>query len=257
MEEEGKLNKDENSGISFSKTKEYLNLIIGYSGIFLALLWITGRAFASGYFDAMNVPIYLVNFSIYEYAENTWNTIAILIVLIIISFCIIYYAIEGLIMLLEKYIFPLIRRIISSLKIHLKMDYKEKPINKTIIDILKISLIITEIIILISILQFIEIDFGEYVGRNVVNGSSMNVGIESEIPLGIGTPEIINNDGQNIPLYYYTGLRLLTFNSNKYYVFTNIDPITCKPQKVFIIDNANLVKIELSPGSVINNRCNK
>ena len=40
--------------------------------VFVALLYLAGRSFATGYFSAMNIPSYQVTFSLWEYGEATW-----------------------------------------------------------------------------------------------------------------------------------------------------------------------------------------
>ena len=44
-------------------------MIAGGEGVFIAVFWYLGRAYAEGLFDAMNIPSFHIELSVWEYAE--------------------------------------------------------------------------------------------------------------------------------------------------------------------------------------------
>ena len=44
----------------------------GITGIIVAILWVAGRFYTIAYFNAMNIPSFQINYSIWEYAEASW-----------------------------------------------------------------------------------------------------------------------------------------------------------------------------------------
>ena len=43
----------------------------------VAILWLGGRFYMAGYFGAMNIPAFQINFSVWEYAEAAWSRVII------------------------------------------------------------------------------------------------------------------------------------------------------------------------------------
>ena len=57
---------------SLESLRDLVGLVSASTGIFAVLLYLAGRSFAGGYFEAMNIPSYQVSFSIWEYGEVGW-----------------------------------------------------------------------------------------------------------------------------------------------------------------------------------------
>ena len=51
---------------------EIAAVLAALAGVFGGLLYLAGRAFASGYFGAMNIPDYQVRFSLQDYGTVSW-----------------------------------------------------------------------------------------------------------------------------------------------------------------------------------------
>jgi hypothetical protein len=106
----------ENKNGPISDIKEYAGIVIGYSSLFAALLWVSGRSYALGYFSSMNIPIYMVNFQYLEYAEQAWITIPIITALFIIGGTILTSIFKRIIKYIDEHILPYVKRICISLK---------------------------------------------------------------------------------------------------------------------------------------------
>jgi hypothetical protein len=94
---------------------------------------------------------------------------------------------------------------------------------------------------------------GQYQGRVTVLTSSYAVEVYSKDYLPLGSPQVIPNTTPT--LMHYVGLRLLTFNNGKYYLFRDVDPITCRPSQVFIISDNPDVNLTVSPIAPIEAPC--
>ena len=95
------------------------------------------------------------------------------------------------------------------------------------------------------LLSFIDINrTGQVEGKNIVLTSSYAVEVFSRDFLPIGTAKVLSNTAPT--LMQYSGLRLLTFNNGKYYLFRDLNPVTCKPSQVFIIPDTPEIHITLS-----------
>ena len=53
--------------------RDAITILGGTTGLVVAVLWIAGRSYSAGYFSAMNIPSFQINFSIWEYAEASWQ----------------------------------------------------------------------------------------------------------------------------------------------------------------------------------------
>ena len=58
-----KVGQEQSSPKNFS-IQEAVTILGGITGIIVAILWVTGRSYAAGYFSAMNIPSFQINFSI-------------------------------------------------------------------------------------------------------------------------------------------------------------------------------------------------
>lgn len=52
--------------------RDLVAIVGGVTAIVAALLWILGRQYVRGYFTAVNIPVFQVNLTLWDYAEAAW-----------------------------------------------------------------------------------------------------------------------------------------------------------------------------------------
>jgi hypothetical protein len=211
--------------------QEAITVLGGITGIIVAILWLGGRFYADGYFSAMNIPSYQINFSIWEYAETSWMRLIFYflekiyapLVLLATIFLAIFLSTAIL-----QHIFPKLK-IVDALK---NLESEINKLRKSYRPIFVFSL--SSYFIYLMLLAFLDINASGYaVGRSSVLTKSYSIEVYSKSTLPLGAGHVV----PNVPstLIKYHGLHLLTYNNGKYYLFRDIDPITCKPIQVFIV----------------------
>src|SRR5689334_14684210 len=55
--------------------QEAVSILGGITGTVVGILWLAGRFYMAGYFSAMNIPAFQINFSVWEYAEAAWSRV--------------------------------------------------------------------------------------------------------------------------------------------------------------------------------------
>ena len=100
---------------------------------------------------------------------------------------------------------------------------------------------------------------GRTAGRLEVLEYSKQIEIVSDRPqaLGVSINSSPTIDNQNSALFVYQGFRLLTYNDGKYYLFKSIDPITCKPTKVYVVDSKQYIQVNIFPATSLSSQCSK
>jgi hypothetical protein len=116
-------------------------------------------------------------------------------------------------------------------------------------------MIVIEIVLLLGLMQFIQRDIGASAGTRAVDNAQVVSRIITTMPLDIPNMSIIT-DNNGTQYYSYTGLRLLTFNNGKYYIFSDIDTKICKPYKVYVIDENIVIKVEIGTEIFSGGICN-
>jgi hypothetical protein len=86
---------------------------------------------------------------------------------------------------------------------------------------------------------------GGKLGRENVLHPETQVDITSKFELNLGIPDIISSSGKEI-VYQYNGLKLLTVNERRYFLFREVDSITSRPKAVYIIDCDKVSQIKLT-----------
>ena len=253
---EAPINKSRISG----SAREFIGLIGAGTGIFVALLYLAGRSFASGYFSAMNIPSYQVNFSLWEYGEVAWLPMIVYPTAIL--------GLDGLIWgvvltILDLWILPLFRRFIGWVKSKIKFASWQLPeISR---DAKRwFALVPLAVVILLSI-SFIGITlqsvsrYGASLGQTDVLENAPQVELVSPRPMTLDDGRIIGSQvgNQQTQDYEYKGYHLLTFNGGKYYLFKDIDPISCKPRQVFVINDDKSMQVRLLPAVSLDSQCKK
>jgi len=242
------------------KTKEILTLLSGSAGILIAFFWLTGRAFAAGYFNAMGIPAYQITFSVWEYAETSWlyiltSSIMLIFVLIIIV------GITSFISLLIDIFANYLRTRKGKIKKRKQTlftktgDFFLAWLENSLVPISKLNnLVLFMFVLLIAVAYMVSFTKtqGEKNGYNNVNGEGFQINFTTNISLNLNaSAKVTKKSG----IYSYRGYRLLTYNNGKYYFFDEIDPDTCKPKGIFIVNEDNLLEVSLSPMPPLDNAC--
>lgn len=232
-----------------TSTQEILTILGGVTGVIIAILWVAGRFYAAGYFGAMNIPAFQINFSIWEYAELSWLKLIFFFLRKIYLPLVILAAIS---------LVPLLALILQSIFPKLKVFDTAKTIMSQIERLSGIGYVLAFSILIyfsyLLLLSFVDINkTGEAEGKEIVLTSSYAVEVFSQDFLPIGTAKVVSNTTP--VLMQYSGLRLLTFNNGKYYLFRELDPVTCKPSQVFVIQDTPDIHLALSSIAPIDGPC--
>jgi len=218
-----------------------ITVLGGITGLIVAILWVSGRLYMVGYFSAMNIPSFQISYSVWEYAEASW--LYLLIYLInktltpIYLLAIILLAIILLLLVLQR-IFP-----------KLKLEGAVKDIAGQAYPIWQriryfLILLLGLYFFYLLLLSFIDIKgLGLRNGQQAVLEKSQIVEVFSKNNLPLGHGQVVPDTSP--PIFQYSGLKLLTFNNGKYYLFRDVDPLTCKPAQVFIVDDSPDVSLVL------------
>lgn len=235
--------------------REFAGLATAGTGIFAALLYLAGRSFSSGYFGAMNIPNYQISFSIWEYGEAGWLPMIFFpaVIIIILS----YFA--ALLFGLRDYLLnPLLEKLSKNKKTGLFEILRprlSKEIKFSVYFFLSALLIIAFIWFVNKSLVFVR-EIGSQLGQTYVIEKAPRIEISSitALPLASEYSPIQTSD---LNYYIYDGYRLLTFNNNRYYLFKEINPSTCSPSKVFIINAEQNIQVNLLPPESLKGQCEK
>lgn len=214
--------------------QEAITILGGTTGVIVAILWVAGRFYTAGYFAAMNIPAFQVSFSIWEYAEASW----LKLVFFLLRRTYGLFVVAAAISLLVPALAFLVQALFPRLKVFDGVRYvvsRGKDVPSAVNYALAFSILVYLSYILLRV--FIDINqSGQIEGKNIVFTSSYGVEVFSRDFLPLGTPTTLQ--GTTPVLMRYEGLRLLTFNNGKYYLFREIDPVTCKPAQVFVISDS-------------------
>ena len=205
----------------------------------------------AGYFGAMNIPAFQINFSVWEYAEAAWSRI-ILYFLSKVFVPVVLASSAALVSLVA--IFAL-QRIIPKLKLVRLLENITLQVQ-TIPSRLKYALAF--VLILYFIYGLLELSTainqsGIDQGRATVLTKSYAVEVYTKDFLPLGSPQVVPNTSPT--LMRYSDLRLLTFNNGKYYLFREVDQKTCRPLQVFVISDNPDVHLTISPIAPVDAPC--
>jgi len=239
---------------------ELVGIISAGAGIFAALFYLAGRSFASGYFEAMNIPHYMVIFTVWEYGEVAWLPL-FLYPIVTISLAGLFWGMIYTIM--DWVLAPLWEKLSGWVraKIQVRIPKWQLPgISKQarrmfVVGLNAIAVFMVALFAMLT-LQFVR-DSGVLNGKDTVLEKAQKVEIVSTNPLTLENVEIVAfQPGKNSGQYFvYSGYRLLTVNDGKYYVFREIDPATCKPLKVYVIEAAPDKQVNLSSPESLAHQC--
>jgi hypothetical protein len=223
----------------------------GITGILVAVLWVSGRFYAAAYFNAMNIPPFQITYSIWEYAEASW----LLLILYILSKIYQPVLLTVTIVLTVILLIWMLQRIFPKLKIERALQLINAQIQKFWQSIqYALILLLGAYLFYILLLTFIDIKAaGWNDGKNIVLEKSRAVEVFSKDFLPLGQGRVVPDTSPAV--IQYDGLRLLTFNNEKYYLFRDVDPATCKPVQVFVINNSPNIQVVLGDVSPVDPPC--
>ncbi len=231
--------------------QEAITIFGGITGLVVAILWQAGRFYVNGYFSAMNIPIFQINFSVWEYAEVSWFRLFVYFIsklslpLLVISSG---GAVSILVALILQRVFP-----------RLKIEKGIQKIRGLFEEIWRQSKAVFGISFIILLVYFLTLSFqdlqrsGEKAGKQVVLYQSHSVEVYSPEELSLGSASVVPD---TTPLlFHYNGLKLLTYNNGKYYLFREVNSETCKPEQVFIVENSENIHIVLGEITPVDGPC--
>jgi len=228
--------------------KEAVAIWGGLVGLFVAVLWMTGRSYARGYFEAMSIPHYYVKFSIWEYGESSWQLLllgsAILCVFVSVSIGVLRWIYLHITQLMREAVKQLDEKTNKSNLFHLAEIVPALPVI-----LFGGAILMTSMNMLLNWAH----DQGMQTGSSIVVGKGTRVEFVSDTPLQLGTPTITSTSigDETVSLFVYQDFRLLTFNEGHYYVFRRIDPTTCRPERVYIVEEDQFVQAQLAPAPAL------
>lgn len=237
-----------NKGV-FESLRDVIGLVSAGAGIFAALLYLAGRSYAAGYFEAMNIPSYQVSFSMWEYGEVAWFPL----LLYPIGMIAVTSFLMGVISRIFDLLSPVINKFVTWLKTKIKIKL---PIFKLPESSLETKLwfsvakgagfVLLLLVLVIFTLRFVS-DFGKFNGQLYVAQRSKKVEIVSPIPLPLDENNLSPISLVEHKYYVYKDLYLLTINEGRYFLFRDIDTETKKPVKVYVIQENSSLQVNLLP----------
>lgn len=252
--------KESSSGESFrlfSSMRELITLLGAATGLFAALFYLAGRSYAMGYYGAMNIPEYLVTLSIQEYASLAWLPVflypAIMIALGGFIWSALYFfrdLLSSTILRIEEWFKKIGKKLFS--RLHLPIITLSQDTR------LMFALFQVGIFFLISIMMVAStLSFVEQIG--LINGKDILLERSLQVELITDKPAL-SETGTRVTIsegtyYVYKDFRLLQVNNGKYYLFKEIDPTTCRPKRVYVVDADLFKQVNLSPGISLKNIC--
>lgn len=217
--------------------------------MFIALLYTAGRWFINGFYEALNIPFAFVDFTVWEYAEVVWRYL-----LLYLLKGIFYGGIFLLFLTLLKPFFRWVgQRFIQLLNKRKRRmtstgENKGEVVVENISRALRILLWMAIILfILYSILNWVADmgDEGRRYGRSILMSNSMEIELVSEIPLNLDTQKSDKTSSSTPSTYFYSGYRFLLFNGDRYFIFKELDDVTCRPTQIYVIRSEHLVQVNL------------
>ena len=229
---------------SWTRIKDFIVTFGAASGVLAGVLWMGGRFYAYGYFERIHIPLYFLSFSAGEYAETYVTSIfANIITYMIANFW------QILIVIILVIAVSLVLSVIQS-------RFKKLKIHEAVITIDNIGhrLLAISFVMLLFLSFFIAYNNGNAAASHTLaNGQSVTVYSTELLPLG--SPSTLKTPVQNSSLYAFTDLYLLTYNNGKYYFFTELDLVTCKPKQVYVVPDSSVAGVKINESSLAFPKC--
>lgn len=237
------------------RIREIAGIIAGTGGVFVVLFWLAGRYYAAGYFSAMGIRSFQVSFSVWEYAEASWFP---LVIYSIVTVAVGSFA-TGVILAIFN---PLLARLVDWLRERIqrrvtkKSDFIRSHTNRMFY-VAYLAVVVGSITFVVFLSLSFVYSWGRTAGRLAVLELSNEIEIVSDRPqaLGVSVNSSFVVDNQDRALFVYGGFRLLTYNDGKYYLFKDIDPLTCKPKEVYVVDDKQYLQVNIFPATSLSSQC--
>jgi len=84
---------------------------------------------------------------------------------------------------------------------------------------------------------------GIWKGRSYVTDTPTQIRIVAAEPLMLDAPKIISTTISSDTTYKYEGLRLLTYNNERYFLFSTINA-ECKPEQVYVVKDEDVQSVQ-------------
>lgn len=242
---------------AFESLREVIGLVSAGAGIFAALLYLAGRSYAAGYFEAMNIPSYQVSFSMWEYGEVAWLPL----LLYPIGMIVVTGFLMGILSRIFDFLSPLIQRFIVWLKTKVKLPILNFPESsretKFWFSVAKRATFVLLLIgLVVFTLNFVR-GFGQFNGRLHIIELSAPVEVISAISLPLDENNLSPTLSSGQDFFVYKDIYLLTMNEGKYFLFKEIDKKTCKPIKVYVVEGNQSLQVNLLPVKSLQDQCSK
>ena len=246
---------------SLDSIRDMIGLTSAGAGIFIALFYLAGRSFAGGYFEAMNIPVYMVTFSIQEYGEVGWLPLLLYPTAIMFLgglFWFVIYEIGNWLSPVSDRLKDWLKKRTKNMLLNRKPNETSKEAQRTGQFMRFTFVVLTIILLTISTMQLVH-DQGFGNGQFMVLEKATRVELVSAIPMTLDNVNVVTAQiGQNENQYYiYSGFHLLTVNNGQYYLFKEIDPVICKPLKVYVIDANQYKQVNLLVAESLSSQCQK
>ena len=240
-------NCSQNADKSVNTIIKLVGLFSAFTGVFAALIYIAGRYYSFGYFQAMNIPEYLLTFSINEYGAVAWRPIFIYPTLVLLFGSAGLYILVKILKFISntKFISSIIDWIRTNIRTH--NNHKDNTFFEQfskkvfLISILFLTLII-ESDYIFSMIK----DEGEKNGKTALLENSRRIHI---------SPVTSSNTNTNINNKNFEEFYLITNNNGNYYLFKTLDPETCSPEQIYIINESSIAQVILSPAEDLSDQC--
>ncbi|MGB1253945.1 MAG: hypothetical protein ACPG8W_25275, partial [Candidatus Promineifilaceae bacterium] len=220
--------------------EELKKLDLPYLSIFVVILGGLSRYFVAGYFSAMNIPLYRLQFPLWEYLEVAWKPLLeIFFWLLVIHIILEIMGSWVLSTITNRPFLTHIQKTITEwLERHFSFSVKwfaKHSVTKSLV-----TLIILYFLIFINGFHTLIFQHGESRGRSVLLDKSPMVGFTSTAQLDTSNINLVSEG-----IYQYDSLYLLTYNQQDYFFFEELDPETCQPDAVFIVNSNELAQVTI------------
>jgi hypothetical protein len=224
--------------------KDVVGAIVSLSAIATAVFYVIGRYFAVGYFKEMNIPLYQLKFSIWEYGEVAWYPIA--------EYLIGVLAYAALAAVLFGLVVTLVRKLVLRRSTDRPRERSRQPglIHKTLESARdsmffgSMAALLFVIVLVIAFAGHRAEERGSQVGRAEVL-IAQHLTLVTSQPLGIpGGLTVKTSDGR--VLHRYEDLYMLTYNDDRYFVYRTLGVDPCRPQDVFVVESERVTQATLS-----------
>lgn len=250
VHKENETPQEEKETPTFESVRKIIGLVSAGAGIFAALLYLAGRSFASGYFEAMNIPSYQVSFSLWEYGEVAWFPMVFYSAVLLGGSSLLWAIIFGM---YDVFFSKLGKNIKIKHPSWLKLQFSRNTKHWFLLFLFSV-LALSFLLLVDNTLQIVRTR-GQQVGQTILLENAAQVELVSANPMALDDDSQVPAKASGQDYYTYKKFYLLTINNGKYYLFKEVDPETCKPAKVYVIEARESVQVNLLPAVSLADQC--